>query len=482
MNMDKQIQNPIDQASKESKDILMYKKITLLIVLMLTLVLLSFLFKDQKNEIISKNPVVIHEAGHLYKISDHIYFRRCSVDGLDHFDITGIDAETFQYVNDVYVKDNNSIWNLGETKRCGYPIQLTLNPAVDLPTFSVFATSSFVAKDKNSLIYNDRRLTFPSQSTIYLGFGYYKDAGQILKHAGSGNLLPLKSVPAEARPISLNYLVDSKHVYDARNVYREKEDAFVVEGADPVSFKELSNGYSLDKNNVYFYSKIVPLADPLSFEKVTGQAENDEYCGFSYWKDTHRVYLKGNTIQSADPYTFKVIPYQGRNCNNGQYSVDKDHVFYNETLLNEIDVKTFVYKGGLTVADSNNIYVAGIKCFSKDTLIENKELGYSLHIPKGWKYDSDPKDSRDFISNCAGHEGFSITKGPVFKRDGQRVLNIPKQFIPNATITGWLYETEHGSVYEYEIFFDKEKVTLQVSLEGSIENLPILSTLVPVVF
>jgi hypothetical protein len=206
--------------------ILHTKKIAVLVWLILILILLAFVFKNHKDGVISKNPVLIHEAGHLYKISGEVYFRRCSVDGLDHFDTTGIDAKTFQYINDVYAKDKNSIWHLGETQRCGYPIRLTLNPAVDLATFSAFATSSFVAKDKISMIYNDRRLTFPSKSTTYLSFGYYKDANQILKHAGYGDILPLKSVSSDSRPLSLNYLVDNKNVYDAGNVlvtYIEKE-------------------------------------------------------------------------------------------------------------------------------------------------------------------------------------------------------------------------------------------------------------------
>ncbi|MFA6315339.1 MAG: DKNYY domain-containing protein [Candidatus Paceibacterota bacterium] len=454
------------------------KRVALLIWLILILILLAFVFKSHKGGVASRNPVLIHEAGHLYEISGEIYFRRCSVDGLDHFDPTEIDTNTFQIINDVYAKDKNNVWNLGETQRCGYPIRLVLNPPADLATFSTFATSSFVAKDKISMIYNDHRLISPSKSTIYLGFGFYKDADQILKHVGYGDILPLKSVMADSRPISSNYLVDNKNVSDASNVYRKGDDAFIVMGADPESFKEMANGYALDKNNVYFKSKIVPSADPVNFEKVSDQAERDEYCGFSYWKDTHGVYLKGSLIQSADPNTFKVIQYQGRHCNIGQYSVDKDHVFYDDTLLSEVDVSTFIYKGGMTISDSENIYFAGSKCVSADTFIEDKKIGYRLKIPKGWNYTSEPQFGHDKIFDCVSGNGLYIAKGLVTKYQDDKELSITNQFIPNAIITGWKFEGEGGGGYKYQIVFPQKNTSFVINSLVSIDNLSPLSSLV----
>lgn len=456
-----------------------YKKVVLLVLLVLVLISLSFVSENRKNEAISQNPVLIHELGHLYKISNQVFFRRCSSDGLDHFDLTNIDAKTFQYVNDFYVKDKNGIWSLGVTQACEYPTQITLNPVVDLTTFSVLATSSSMAKDKFSLIFDGQRLAFPSRDTTYLGFVYYKDKNQILKNAGYGNILLLRGVPADTKPVSSNYLVDNKNVYDASNVYSEKDNISIVMGADPSSFKELNNGYSLDKNNVYFKSQIVLSADPINFQKVSGQAEMDEHCGFSYWKDTHGVYLKGKLIQSANPYTFKVIQFQGRHCNGGQYSIDKDHVFYNDTLLNEVDISTFVYKGGLTIFDSRNIYVAGSKCVPIDTTIENKELGYSLQIPKGWNYTSEPQYGRDHIFDCINDKSFFISKGPVTIHQDYDELPIINQFVPNATIKGWKYEGgEGGPVRKYQITFPQKGTSFVITLWTPIEDFPILSSLI----
>jgi hypothetical protein len=240
----------------------------------------------------------------------------------------------------------------------------------------------------------------------------------------------------------------------------------------------LSNGYSLDKNNVYFKSKIVLSADPVNFGKVNDQAEIDEYCGFSYWKDTHGVYLKGYLIQSADPYTFKVIKFQGRNCNGGQYSIDKDHVFYNDTLLSEVDLSTFVYKGGSTISDSKNIYVAGSKCVSTETFVEDKKLGYSLQIPKGWNYTFEPQYGRDNIFDCVSGKGFYIAKGLATKYQDDKELSITNQFIPNAIITGWTFEGEGGGGYKYQIVFPQKNTSFVINSWVPIEDFSLLSSLV----
>jgi len=456
------------------------KKLALLGWLVIFLLFLAYAFKSYNANEISKAPVLIHEAGHLYTISGQIYFRRCSVDGLDHFDLTGIDPKTFQYVNDVYIKDKNSVWNLGETKRCEYPKLLLLDPSVDVSTFSAFATSSFVAKDKIGVIYNDHRLASPSKDTVYLGFGYYKDANQIWKHVGYGNIILLKGVPADARPLSINYLADNINVYDAGNVYSDKDSVSIAIGADPTSFKELDNGYSLDKNNVYYKSKIVLLADSKSFIKVSNQAEMDEHCGFSYWKDVRGVYLNGNIIQSADPNTFKVVKFQGRPCNAGQYSMDKEHVFYDSTLLSDIDISTFIYKGEETVADSNSIYVEGSKCVSVSTLVEDAKLGYSLQIPKGWNYVFESQYGADRIFDCESGKGFYISKGSVTKYEGDKKIDIVNQLIPKATITGWSYDGEDGGGYRYQIVFPQRNASFIVTSATPIEDFSLLSSLISI--
>jgi hypothetical protein len=457
------------------------KKTALLSWLIVIAILIVFIYSGHTAEVISKNPVLIHEAGHLYTISGHVYVRRCSVDKVDHFDITGIDAKTFQSLNDVYVKDKNGIWNLGVTQVCGYPQPLILDPPVDLSTFVTFATSSFMAKDNISLIYNDRRLASPSKSTVYLGFNYYEDGNQIYKHAGYGELLPLTTVPADARPVSQVYLVDGTHVYDAGNVWIAHTDtAFVVAGADPSSFAELSKGYSRDKNNVYYKSVVVSSADPASFKKVSNQAESDEDCGFSYWKDAHNVYLKGSLIPSADPDTFRVIQYQGQPCNIGQYSVDKNHVFYGNTLVPGVDLSTFVYKGGVTIADSRTIYVAGSKCTSATTTVTDKKIGYSLQIPPGWNYMSDSEYGRDNFFDCADVKGFSIAKGAVHTDQNDHELQINNQFIPNAHISGWTYDSEEGSGRTYQVVFPQSNVSFILNSVTPLEDNSVLSSLVPV--
>jgi hypothetical protein len=74
-----------------------------------------------------------------------------------------------------------------------------------------------------------------------------------------------------------------------------------MELVDAESFKILTNKhYALDKNRVYFSSRVIKGADPNTFEIL-----ND----YGYSKDLYKVFLDWDQVLFADPHTFELLDF-----------------------------------------------------------------------------------------------------------------------------------------------------------------------------
>ncbi|MCX2739778.1 DKNYY domain-containing protein [Pontibacter anaerobius] len=73
---------------------------------------------------------------------------------------------------------------------------------------------------------------------------------------------------------------------------------YVVEGAQPSSFKYLERDYALDENAVYYSGEIITVADVRSLKVLTGPKK------FCIAVDKSHVYIGGIVIPNADPITF----------------------------------------------------------------------------------------------------------------------------------------------------------------------------------
>ena len=112
--------------------------------------------------------------------------------------------------------------------------------------------------------------------------------------------------------------------------------------------QQLSEHYSKDNNHVYMQKKILPNADPLTFEIIT------PFAG----KDKARVFLGQQMIEGADPKTFVFfgsemnlwgVPMQ-------PYAKDKSHVYFMGRLLQDARPKAFrILEDGYS-ADSIHVW------------------------------------------------------------------------------------------------------------------------------
>ncbi len=77
------------------------------------------------------------------------------------------------------------------------------------------------------------------------------------------------------------YTKDKNHVYFKQTIKHE---------ADAESFKNIGQGYSKDKNRVYHYSKVLIGADPNTFKKADKK-------GLKYKDDLGNTYKNGAKIK-----------------------------------------------------------------------------------------------------------------------------------------------------------------------------------------
>ncbi|MES2856808.1 MAG: DKNYY domain-containing protein, partial [Bdellovibrionota bacterium] len=104
----------------------------------------------------------------------------------------------------------------------------------------------------------------------------------------------------------------------------------LVEKADPETFVLGKNGYSKDKNHVFFEytgeAVVVDGADPQTFEAIN----------FAYYKDAAKIFVlneKMEVVDGADAQTFEPLGYR--------YAKDKQRIYWSGKPISEADLATF---------------------------------------------------------------------------------------------------------------------------------------------
>lgn len=159
----------------------------------------------------------------LYGDKNSIYF-----DGMGGVENTGIRAEHFTILNDVFFQDDKHIYAMIEVGKGCHSDFVQLD--VDVETFLPLNNS--YARDKN--------------------FIYQKSYGypQIIHNVDHETFTPLSGV----------YSKDKTHVYYYQNI---------LKNADPLTFQVIKNekdNYGKDAQNVFFRDEIIEGADPKTFQ------------------------------------------------------------------------------------------------------------------------------------------------------------------------------------------------------------------------
>lgn len=239
--------------------------------------------------------------------------------------LENVDPQSFEVVSDRFAKDANIIL-----------IGLQEAPNIDHDSVRFFdnyfldQNRGYFILDNNSqlrIIYDIDGKTFED-----LGNYYAKDKN----HA---YFKGKRIIGADAATFTMNeYGVPS----DQNGAYI---DGYTVVGADPLTIRKISNSsYSLDQDSVYFQD--IPLlgADPESFEILESNSSKLRF----YAKDKNNFYHQYFPVKDVDPNTLEII-------GNGWFK-DKDHVVFDNAIVNNLDTKTFLILSDSIVRDDQSVY------------------------------------------------------------------------------------------------------------------------------
>ncbi|RZS93229.1 DKNYY family protein [Aquimarina brevivitae] len=122
--------------------------------------------------------------------------------------------------------------------------------------------------------------------------------------------------------------------------------------ADLPSFEVLSKSYAKDKNNAYhMYRTIKTAVDIPSFTVKFDNVPMDKNHVYSLQTncDTAQTKVCLQIIKGADPKTFKKLDFA--------FSIDKQHVYYNDTIAPALDPKTFSSVNDYFYKDKLGVYL-----------------------------------------------------------------------------------------------------------------------------
>lgn len=167
--------------------------------------------------------------------------------------------------------------------------------------------------------------------------------------------------------INENYTTDGEHVYFKGEL---------VESADATSFvaPNFEKGFAFhakDKNNAYYFGRLIPNTDISSYEFLDDQ----------YAKDKNNAYFREFKIEGVDIDSFVIL---GNN-----YAKDNNQVYYREKPLPTADVQSFGFNqnSGIRTQDDYFVFKMGIRVSgSKDDFTVLKE-GYAKDNKTAYLYD-----------------------------------------------------------------------------------------------
>ncbi|MFI5260317.1 MAG: DKNYY domain-containing protein [Candidatus Paceibacteria bacterium] len=238
----------------------MNKKIISAIVLTVIVVAVSIFFVSSSKKTLP--------AGFEIK-SDGVYY---------HSELlAGVDPKTVQYIGDGYIKDSKNVYN---AYGAGLPVK-----GADVNTFVTL--SNAYEKDINNVYYLSIIVDGADPKTFQVIGGFYakdtKNVYELNRIIAGADLKTAVLLWSNPKVSQNEYLKDKDSVY---------LDWVKIQNADPATFTYIGNGYSKDKNSVYFAGDGM---GPISYSIVQGSdlATIVPVVGTDYAKDKNHVYYYG---------------------------------------------------------------------------------------------------------------------------------------------------------------------------------------------
>ena len=244
--------------------------------------------------------------------------------------VGGIDKNTFKVLNQdenedkygIYFSDKNGIYFIKVWERNPY----SKLEDIDIKTFEVLKNG--YAKDKNNIYYNSFIIEEADMNSFeILSSDFSKDKNYFYFDGGKIKNIDVKTVKFFEKSFDSKYYLKDKNGVYIIDTVSEKYKITKLKSADIETFEILKEGYTKDKNSLYFYDYKLNV-NPKTVEIF--KMEND-YINIYYLKDKNGIYV---IIKS------EIFPYE-----------------YKITKLENVDIKTFEILSEGNARDKNFMYI-----------------------------------------------------------------------------------------------------------------------------
>lgn len=263
----------------------------------------------------------------------------CSGGAYSKFPIKEADLSTLEIMNRTWAKDSKRVWADGHRVRVVYaPVFKALNASFGRDNECVFDSLGRLVKGMNAAGFEvlDDGLLQKDDNDDATEAGYARCEGKIYHYERRDHkTMLLRGADATTfEVLKWGFARDKNKVFCGINVVK----------ADPQTFRHITCRFGADSSKVFYYNRIVPEADPATFEFIGGQHWAKDRCG---------VFCHDSIVPGADPATAKVV---------GSFLKDSNHVFFFPAgfkLLEGVDPATFELLHRSYYRDKDRVYWDG---------------------------------------------------------------------------------------------------------------------------
>ncbi|WP_369717536.1 DKNYY domain-containing protein [Leptotrichia alba] len=450
------------------------------------------------------------------------------------------DVKTFQVISeesfDHYSKDKNNVY-----------LETYIIEGADPKTFEIIKEEPSYSKDKKYLYYSGKKIDEIRDNLKIMNAGIFGIIINGNKIYANGNRLDIEN-PENLKIIKNDYYnnpniiygKNDKNIYviigngqkirskvikdadinsfeimeigaysrDKNNIYFTHSDVVKMKDVDKGSFIIGKNGFSYDKNSVYFYGKKIDGISPKGFKIVDLAVNSGDSVIFAILTDSKNLYkfiyeyddgrynlkntkLTAITNVKVDAPSFEIVKED-----TGSYYKDKDSVFYYDMNKKELrkvegsDRDSFVEMDNFFAKDNKNVYYLGkqVRNISSEGLkfvgpdiFKNKNGVYFWKDETGTgEYEIIPLDfdSASFDIASKDTSNYFKDKNEIYYLDYGKLLNSKSKDVQNAFIKlegadiptfkafGYGYSKDKNRAYcEYKEFKGVDVPSFTVELE-----------------
>ena len=407
--------------------------------------------------------------------------------------IKGADVKSFEVILEpsdivqMYSKDKNSVFIGGRKIK-----------EADSKTFERLPETTYYSKDKNNLYYREVKIDKIDNKTLKI---LYSDGIDVVKNRNrifaEGKKLNIKS------PETFEIILSKYY-----NIYFTHSDVVQMKNVDKDSFTIGENGFSHDKNSVYFYGKKLDRISPQGFkiidltvnsgdsEKIAFLTDSRNLYKFTYGFDDERYNLKNIKLSNVTNVKVDAPSFELVKEYTGSYYRDKNNIFYYDMNKKELkkvegsDRNSFVEMDNFFAKDNKKVYYLGKQIenissegfkFVGSDIVKNKNGVYFWKDETGTgDYEIVPLnfDSASFDIANKNTSNYFKDKNGIYYLDYGKLLNSEAKDVQNAFIKlegadiptfkafGYGYSKDKNRVYcEYKEFKGVDVPSFTVVLE-----------------